>query len=96
VKYYEILTPLRADGKTKKDGVVQLKESDAAPLVNLGALREVPAPKTEKPPVDPSDLTAQTVAELTALATAEGVALPEKVTKATLIEAIEAARKAKA
>lgn len=61
-------------------------------LLELGEIVEVKATKADADEGAPKELGKMNLAELTAVATEEGVAVPEGVTKAKLVEAIEAKR----
>jgi hypothetical protein len=100
-KTYEILTPIQttAGKKPQMEGIIELDSEDGDELVKLGALRpvfgQVDADDTEE--VSLEDLAVEmlgkmTVKQLTAIAVNAEVVLPEKATKAQIIEALEAHR----
>lgn len=104
MRSYEIITPLRRNGKKTMSGTVELDPKEGEPLVAIGALRPATAKAaTSPPPPPPPPATAKPLAEQS-FQELKATAKSEKVPRYGLIrggpeklrEAIEAHRAAKA
>lgn len=95
MRSYEIVSPIRRNGKRITSGTITLDEKEGGRLVALGALKASTAapisPAAPPPPVEPKPLAEQSLEELQATAKAEKVPGwgPVKADQAKLLAAIE-------